>query len=392
MSYAKTYAAWAEDKSIRLASSSGGVFYLIGKMIIIEGGVVVGAAFDEKHNVFLDIVDNLEGLKRLCGSKYVQATVGDVYQRIEKMLISDRKVLFSGTPCQCNALTSFLKKKYEKLILVDIICHGVPVKGVWEKYVRYVTANDEIHSVNFRDKRHGWNNYGVTVMFTNGLERYEELGKNPFMQLFLCNITLRRACYYCKSKGKKRTSDITLGDFWGYNHYESDELGCSAIIVNTKKGESLVKTTEGIVSEESSMKDLLRFNRYYLYTAGEPLARKRFFTDLRQGKNVFITWEDYCTRSFCQRVVGRCLKELKKASFLVGNKKYIASLRRGKIVDNLKELCVGCAACSSICAYGAIKMEQDEEGSEYPVFEKTKCVNCGKCENVCMAHSGACHY
>lgn len=48
-----------------------------------------------------------------------------------------------------------------------------------------------------------------------------------------------------------------------------------------------------------------------------------------------------------------------------------------------KEHCCGCAACSTICPFGAIKMEYDEEFFLYPIVDMGKCKNCRKCENVC---------
>lgn len=52
-----------------------------------------------------------------------------------------------------------------------------------------------------------------------------------------------------------------------------------------------------------------------------------------------------------------------------------------EITDKTK--CCGCHACYNICPKGAIKMQQDEKGFEYPVIDKEKCINCGLCEKVC---------
>ena len=41
------YAAKNRDESIRLSSSSGGVFSLIAEKVVSEGGVVFGAAFEK---------------------------------------------------------------------------------------------------------------------------------------------------------------------------------------------------------------------------------------------------------------------------------------------------------------------------------------------------------
>lgn len=48
-----------------------------------------------------------------------------------------------------------------------------------------------------------------------------------------------------------------------------------------------------------------------------------------------------------------------------------------------KSLCCGCAACFAICPKSAIMMIEDDEGFDYPVIDKSKCVRCYMCINVC---------
>lgn len=46
--------------------------------------------------------------------------------------------------------------------------------------------------------------------------------------------------------------------------------------------------------------------------------------------------------------------------------------------------CYGCGACRDICPKRAISMEEDSEGFQYPAVDESKCVRCGKCEEVCI--------
>ena len=48
-----------------------------------------------------------------------------------------------------------------------------------------------------------------------------------------------------------------------------------------------------------------------------------------------------------------------------------------------KKECCGCGACASICPTGAITMEYDEEGFEYPQIKEHKCIYCLKCIRIC---------
>ena len=131
-----SYAAQNNDESIRLQSSSGGVFTLLATETINNGGVVFGAKFDEQWNVIHDYVETIEGLANFRGSKYVQSQIGKCYKKTELFLKNGREVLFSGTPCQIAGLKKYLIKEYKKLICVDIICHGVPSPMVWTQYIK----------------------------------------------------------------------------------------------------------------------------------------------------------------------------------------------------------------------------------------------------------------
>lgn len=48
-----------------------------------------------------------------------------------------------------------------------------------------------------------------------------------------------------------------------------------------------------------------------------------------------------------------------------------------------KKDCSGCAACADICNHDSIIMHPDAEGFEYPIFDISKCIECGLCERVC---------
>lgn len=134
------YAANNNNEDIRLKSSSGGIFTLLAEQIISEGGVVFGARFNENWEVVHDYTEAIEGLEPFRGSKYVQSIIGDNFIKAKQFLTDGRKVLFSGTPCQIAGLKKFLRKEYENLLTVEVVCHGVPSPMVWRDYLDYKRA------------------------------------------------------------------------------------------------------------------------------------------------------------------------------------------------------------------------------------------------------------
>lgn len=169
----EVYAAAAKD-DIRMKSSSGGIFSVLAEKILEEGGYVCGAAFDQDFmGVSHTIISDKEGLEKLQGSKYVQSAIGDVYQKIKKLLEEGKKVLFSGCPCQVAGIKAFLGKTYEHLYTIDIICHGVPSPKAFRSYVRSEVRRGQgdrkIEKFSFRDKEHGGWAPSVYVEFQGGV-------------------------------------------------------------------------------------------------------------------------------------------------------------------------------------------------------------------------------
>lgn len=254
------YGAYNTNEEVRLKSSSGGVFYVLAKYVIEQGGVVFGARFNKQWEVEHCAVENLERLGQLMGSKYVQSHIGETYKQTEVLLRKGFLVLFSGTPCQIAALKRYLRKDYQNLIAVDFVCHGVPSPGVWEKYKKQAVGNGKIQDIAFRDKSQGWEKYSFKMKLNfpqakNTVEKNESTRKNLYMRAFLTDLILRPSCYHCPAREFKSGSDITLADLWGvwktlpdFN----DDKGCSCVAINTERGRALVDK----ISSELSYKEI----------------------------------------------------------------------------------------------------------------------------------------
>ncbi len=286
---------------VRLRSSSGGLFSKLATAILNRGGVVCGAVYDTPLIVKHIVIDSVEQLPLLCGSKYLQSEIGDSYVQVRTILESGREVLFSGTPCQVAGLRRFLGKDYANLLLVDIICHGVPSPEVWRACLSEslqksgVDMEYRASGVNFRDKRNGWKHYGVslTVKHFNGTLKdiYEPASRNTFMKGFLNDLYLRPSCYSCMFKAGESDSDITLGDFWGVekvNPLFDDDKGVSLVIINSHKGkEAFTANTEDCI--DVLLDDVAKYNPSYFQSAVRPKERDEFFKEFLGARGTTIS-------------------------------------------------------------------------------------------------------
>lgn len=281
------YAIYNKNEIIRNESSSGGVFTELSKIILKENGIVFGASFNKNFDVIHILVENEKDLKKLRGSKYVQSDIGNSFYEAKKALKLGKKVLFTGTPCQIEGLYSFLGKDYSNLYTQDIICHGVPSKKIWQKYIKERKEKDncdDLKKVLFRDKsKHGWSRYEVTFKYGNGKITRRDHNEDIFMKLFLSDKILRPSCYDCKFKKKHRISDITIADFWGIDNIRpelNDEKGISLVLAHSLKGIGLLEQiSKNVCIEEVSFEEAIKYNQSMLKSANIENYEPKIYED-----------------------------------------------------------------------------------------------------------------
>lgn len=253
-----TYAAINQNTEQKKISSSGGAFSVIASSILREKGIVFGASlFYDRGKLCLEHIgiDSTKELYRLQGSKYIQSSAANAYVEVKKSLEKGIKVLFSGTPCQVAGLKAYLRKDYDNLYTIDLICHGVPSLKWFQESIKIKERKNKarIKNVKFRDKEKGWMNGSIEYETCNGSIEYEPYNGSTesYYNLFLRSEIFRESCYSCPFAKTERVSDITIGDFWGFGEeYPQKEIekaegislneGISSILVNTQKGESLI--------------------------------------------------------------------------------------------------------------------------------------------------------
>lgn len=233
------------NDEVRKQSTSGGAFSAIAEKIIEKNGIVYGVIFDQNFNVIHKGIESKNELYKFRNSKYVQSNLNNVFKEVKEKLEKDRWVCFSGTSCQIEGLKNFLRKQYEKLLLVDVVCRAVPSPLIWKKYLKLKKQeNGDVSKIYFRDKLYGYKYSNFSVYDSqNNLRYHNGVESDPYLRAFFSNICDRPSCYNCKFKKLNRESDITLWDCFNvekYNPKLDDDKGTTRILTNTSKGKKFV--------------------------------------------------------------------------------------------------------------------------------------------------------
>ena len=305
----QTYVGYAKNEKIRRRSSSGGIFSLAAEYVLKRGGAVFGAAFDDALAVHHICVESEEDLDKLRGSKYVQSSLENTYAQAEEYLIDGRWVLFSGTACQIAGLKNYLGKEYDRLLTIDVLCHGVPSPKIWKLYLEEQERkhHGKITSIQFRDKRLGWKLYSIRILFADGGEYAVPFPDDVFMNMFLANIDLRPACHDCRFKEFPRVSDMTIGDCWGIENYMpemDDDKGTSLFMVHSPKGERILEAIrEDLAVKEAELNRFLSGDADLRKSVDMHPNRKKYWAGVYRGESLDVL-HGYVRKSFLQKVVG----------------------------------------------------------------------------------------
>lgn len=301
------YAAWNKDESVRMDSSSGGIFSSLAKYVLKNNGFVCGASFDNENQLKHIIISNEKDLPKIRGAKYLQSEIGNVFYDIQKLLQDNKNVLFAGTPCQVAGLNAFLRKEYDRLITVDVVCHGTPSPLVFDRYIKDIeqSAGEKIEEIKFRDKSTGWKTYSLSLGGKGKSQIYKNIfDQNDFGRGFLSNLYLKPLCTECPFTSIHRNSDITLGDFWGIWNYKKeldDDKGTSLVLVNSVKGAAtFTKVKNEIFSEEVPVSIAQSGNLVLNMPCDRHPNREDFFREFSKNRgNVGKAISNYLDDDYC---------------------------------------------------------------------------------------------
>ena len=282
-------------------SASGGLFITIARYYIEKlNGVVYGVVMDNDFTVHHAEATTVKELLPMQNSKYVQSTVGDCYVNVKRRLEEGRHVLFTGTPCQIAALKAYLKKDYNLLMTMDVVCHGVPNQMFWQTYLKHNDVKN-IKSYTFRNRankrtlsptsrvpRRG--TLEATIVASWG-EKHIPARQDAFYGPFVRCESYRLSCYYCQYARKERIADITMGDCDSEKHYPAfyPYESKSIALINTTKGMSVWNATKHLFeSADLDYPKEVAANTCLEHPSLMPSARKNIYEDIKKFK-----WKDF---------------------------------------------------------------------------------------------------
>lgn len=275
------YSAWSKNEYWQKKCASGGISSTIGERVINNGGVVFGTCYENGILKF-SFAENLEKLKLFAGSKYVHAYVGTSFKKAKSFLDAGRQVLFVATPCQIAGLKNYLRKDYDNLILIDILCHGVMPQEFLQDYL-----DKNYDSVIFKGER------GSRILaIKNEKVTYNKIKEQDVLFMAYAKGLLHREnCFNCAYANLERMGDLTIGDFWGYKSNNSEIIETpykrvSLILSNTNKGNLLLDEISDIVEfHQRNINEALPFNKQLSHPCGKPDEREQLLKNYT-GDNI----------------------------------------------------------------------------------------------------------
>jgi len=296
---------------------------------------VFGAGFDDKLHLRHFGVQKDEKLRiqEMVNSKYVQSEIQNVFQEAYGYLQAGRLVCFSGTPCQVAGLKSCLKKDYDNLITIDLVCRGVASPALFAKYVEWHAekAKSPVVRLRFRNKTYGYHSGSMMVEFGNGRKYYGSRRIDYMQKAYFSGACSRYSCYSCRFRSENRCSDFTIFDSWHADQLipgiRDDDKGYTNILVHTEKGMKLLPELKRYMWMRQAEPDKMKRLDGIMIDNDPPMhaAREKIVTEALAPDSFEKTMQFYLSVTFQDKVCEKAKGLLHKLGIL----HYLLKLRKG---------------------------------------------------------------
>lgn len=297
---AEIYGVKSKNANVLESSSSGGMFTELTDLFLKSGNAVISCIYNsENYSLEYKLYTDKSDRDKARGSKYIQAEMQDIFNKGANWLREnpEKNIIFFGTGCQTSGFQKFseMKKISDRILFIDLICNGVPSPGLWRDYVNYLENkhNGKAGNVSFKDKRDGWMKPTVYLMMDDN-----EISIKPYSDWFYGEYSLRKSCFQCPYTKINRSTDITIGDFWGIDKRIPEfynPKGVSLVIVHSEKGKKIF--------------DQLKSHIDYIKSDEKTCLQPRLISSAAGNSDNDNFWKDYKKKG-----VSYCVRKYKRKS------------------------------------------------------------------------------
>lgn len=272
----------------------GGPFQPFINMQVRVDFITCGVKFDKLWNLKYQISYNSEEWMEYSNSKYVYGDISVILEDIERILNNhENKILVVGLPCQIAALKAFLRREYENLVTIDLICHGVSSGEYLKQHIKYIESkhNRKASRVSFRNPEFDTDEFHFTLEDEDGIFYDKTPKEDDCYQIGYHNaIIYRQNCYQCEYSNTHRVADITVGDYWGIGRdipfcYEKKNI--SLVFTNTSKGKDLLQAAvenNKVVAIERPIEESVKVQSQLNHPSKKSRQQVRFISDYDKNK------------------------------------------------------------------------------------------------------------
>lgn len=275
------YAASAPDLEGRYTAYSGLFRELVHFVRKEKNGVIFGTTLNEKLEPVISWTEDEEKAAEFAEQRYLIPRTLEAFRKIRELLEEGRFVLFTGIPCQCAGLRGYLHRSYPKLVICELMCHEAVPEKLFQQYIRLLSEKQEgeLHSIHFgaypadsmAEAR------VITSEYRNDTSVRRKFNASPYYKIVSSGIPVRESCTNCAYVSKKKTGDITLGEFKKVHQAEVPKKwqNESLLLVNTEKGRRILKKLPDTI-----MLEQIDYETMFKYQNRKTAALSKERTDL----------------------------------------------------------------------------------------------------------------
>lgn len=320
----------SNSDEVNYRSSSGGAFTALYETYLSKGYIVCGVKYQGHLQVVHDFAGSSVECEDFRKSKYVQSNTNGCFSKVAGHLEKGNGVLFSGVSCQVAALNAFLNLRKictDRLVTVNLICHGVPSQALFDAYIeeeekKQASSVLQYQFKNKQEKNGKVNSRTAKIEFSNGNTYIRDMEDDAFLRGYYNRLFYRPSCGTCRFSRQERISDFTIADAWGIQKVmpEYDPLeGISLILFNSEKARE-------VIADICSRMTLREVPSAWALTS-QGLFRKP--TAMHKNRDLFFSlWK----KIGFKKAVYRCTKPSVMRRFI--------RMLPGKLKDSLKKMVV----------------------------------------------------